>query len=169
MPGPGAVSRYLAPMQVRVATEDEIDRLASVWYAAWQDGHADLLPPELTRLRTEESFRPRLRAALSETRVVGPAGDPVGFCILKGDELYQLFVARAVRGTGVAGALVADGEARLRSRGVAVAWLACAIGNDRAARFYEKHGWQRAGIINSPLDTSEGRFDLDVWRYEKRL
>jgi hypothetical protein len=23
-------------------------------------------------------------------------------------------------------------------------YLACAIGNDRAARFYEKRGWQRA-------------------------
>ena len=28
---------------------------------------------------------------------------------------------------------------------VEVAWLACAIGNDRAARFYEKSGWRRAG------------------------
>ena len=30
---------------------------------------------------------------------------------------------------------MADGEARLADRGVEIAWLACAIGNERAARF----------------------------------
>jgi hypothetical protein len=30
--------------------------------------------------------------------------------------------------------LIADAEARLAEAGIATAWLACAIGNDRAAR-----------------------------------
>jgi ribosomal protein S18 acetylase RimI-like enzyme len=159
----------LAPMSPRNATEDEIDHLAAVWYAAWQDGHAHVLPGELARLRTEESFRPRLRAALPHTRVVGPPGAPVGFCIVEGDELYQLFVAREARGSGAAAALLADGEARIAEGGTEVAWLACAIGNERAARFYEKSGWRRAGTMVSQLETTEGRFDLEVWRYEKEL
>jgi RimJ/RimL family protein N-acetyltransferase len=57
----------------------------------------------------------------------------------------------------------------LAQSGVAVAWLACAIGNERAARFYEKRGWTRAGTIVNRLNTPEGEYLLDVWRYEKRL
>jgi ribosomal protein S18 acetylase RimI-like enzyme len=89
--------------------------------------------------------------------------------MLKGDELYQLYVSAEARGTGVAAALIADAEARLAAHGVRTAWLACAIGNDRAARFYEKSGWRRAGTVVSELDTPAGIFRLDVWRYEKDL
>jgi ribosomal protein S18 acetylase RimI-like enzyme len=110
-----------------------------------------------------------MATGLSEVRVVGPIGAPVGFCMLKGDELYQLYVSAAARGTGAAAALIADGEARLASAGVEIAWLACAIGNDRAARFYEKSGWHLARTITSKLETPEGAFLLDVWRYEKRV
>jgi len=137
--------------------------------AAWQDGHAHVIPEELTRLRTEDSFRPRLHAALARTRVIGRPGEPVGFCIVEGDELYQLFVAREARGSGAAAALLEDGEARLAHAGVQVASLACAIGNQRAARFYEKSGWRRTGTMVSHLQTTAGTFDLEVWRYEKRL
>lgn len=158
-----------SPILVRAVTEDEVEALARVWHAAWQDGHAAVIPAELARRRTEESFRPRLRAALADTRAVGPAGAPLGFCMVKGDELYQLFVSRQARGGGVAAALLADGEARIAASGARTAWLACAIGNDRAARFYDKHGWHRARTMTSHLDTPEGRFDLEVWRYEKAL
>lgn len=36
-------------------------------------------------------------------------------------------------------------------------------------RLYEKHGWRRAGVVVHPLETSEGPFPLEVWRFEKRL
>ena len=88
---------------------------------------------------------------------------------LKDDELYQFYVAAPARGTGVAAALMHDAEQRLVERGVSTAWLACAIGNARAARFYEKCGWRLAATVTSPLDTPAGIFPLDVWRYEKRL
>jgi GNAT superfamily N-acetyltransferase len=156
-------------LQVIPADETEIGHLAKIWYDAWQDAHAQILPAELTRLRTLESFRERLQAALPSVRVVGPPGEPVGFCMVKGDELYQLFVSAAARGSGVAAALVMDAEARLSEAGVETAWLACAIGNERAARFYEKCGWHRAGTMINQLETSEGIFSLEVWRYEKSL
>jgi ribosomal protein S18 acetylase RimI-like enzyme len=156
-------------MDVRAADATEIDQLARLWHSAWQDAHARIVPAELIRLRTLESFRDRLHAALPEVRVVGPSGAAVGFCIVKGDELYQLFVSAQSRGSGVAAALIADAEARLAGQGVETAWLACAIGNDRAARFYEKRGWRRAGTIVSRLDTPGGTFPLEVWRYEKSL
>ena len=42
-------------------------------------------------------------------------------------------------------------------------------GNDRAARFYEKCGWHRAGNMVNYADTLEGPFPLEVWHYEKSL
>jgi ribosomal protein S18 acetylase RimI-like enzyme len=156
-------------MSVRNAETTEIPQLARIWFDAWQDAHAQILPAELARIRTLESFAERLRSALVETRVAGPQYAPVGFCIVSGDELYQLFVAASARGTGVAANLLADAEARLARSGFETAWLACAIGNERAARFYEKHGWINGGSIVSQLDTPNGIFPLVVWRYEKRL
>jgi ribosomal protein S18 acetylase RimI-like enzyme len=156
-------------MDVRAAQEGEIGHLARIWYDGWHDAHAKIVPAELTRLRTLESFRDRLQTALPNVRVVGPSGEPVGFSIVKGNELYQLFVASQSRGSGVAAALIADAEARLSESGVATAWLACAIGNERAAKFYEKCGWHRAGTMINYLETSRGKFPLEVWRYEKSL
>lgn len=156
-------------IEVRVPEGDDVETLAAIWHEGWHDAHAALMPAELTHIRTLESFRERLASLLPETRVAGARGVPTGFCMLKDDELYQLFVARAARGLGVAQALVADAESRLQARGVTTAWLACAIGNDRAARFYEKSGWTRAGTIRYRVETSSGPFEMDVWRFEKRL
>jgi ribosomal protein S18 acetylase RimI-like enzyme len=156
-------------MQVRHAYPAEIDHLAQLWHEVWHDSHTPLMPAELTRLRTLSSFRERLQAALPDIYVAGPFGAPVGFCVLKGEELYQLFVSSAARGSGAAAALIADAEARLASRGVTTAWLACAVGNTRAARFYEKCGWRLAGTFVNPTETSSGPFPLEVWRYEKQL
>jgi ribosomal protein S18 acetylase RimI-like enzyme len=156
-------------MDVRAADGSEIEALAKLWYDAWQDAHAEILPAALARHRTVKSFRDRLRAALPKIRVVGPAGAPLGFCIVNGDELYQLVVAAEARGSGVAAALIADAEAQLVEKGIQIGWLACAIGNERAARFYEKCGWRRAGTIVSRLETPDGVIPLEVWRYEKVL
>ena len=53
-------------MTVRPADAAEIDHLAKVWYDGWQDAHARILPAELTLIRTLESFRDRLEAALAD-------------------------------------------------------------------------------------------------------
>jgi ribosomal protein S18 acetylase RimI-like enzyme len=156
-------------MEVRDAQATDIDRLARVWYDGWRDAHVAIVPAELTRLRTLENFRQRLQEALPDLRVAGPPGAPVGFSIIKEDELYQLYVSAPARGSGVAAALIDDAEARLAERGVETAWLACAIGNDRAARFYEKRGWRRVGTMIDELDATAGHLSLEVWRYEKSL
>ena len=154
---------------VRDAIERELDRLASIWFDGWHESHSRIVPAELSRVRTVENFRARLQKHLPRVRVVGPVGSPTGFAIVKRDELYQLFVAPAARGTGAAAALVADAERQLSQSGFATAWLACAIGNDRAARFYEKCGWRRTGTMINQVETSGGLFALEVWRYEKSL
>lgn len=156
-------------MKVRNAQPEEIDHLAHLWYDGWQDGHAAVVPVELARLRTLESFKARLTSNISLVRVAGTVGVPLGFNWIKNDELYQLYVSAEARGSGVAAALIDDAEEQLRSNGVQTAWLACAIGNDRAARFYEKRGWKLTGNMDNELETQEGVFTLVTWRYEKNL
>ena len=156
-------------MKIRAAEETELDQLASIWHDGWQDAHSQILPGELARRRTLGSFRQRLQLALPGVRVSGPRNQPLGFCITKGDELYQLYVSANARGTGLARALLVDAEEHMSSRGTLTAWLACAIGNSRAAKFYKKNNWQRVGSMISELPTPEGVFSLEVWRYEKSL
>jgi GNAT superfamily N-acetyltransferase len=158
------------PVEIRGAAAAEIDALAHIWSDAWRDAHAGIVPAELARIRTLENFAERLAALLPDIRVAGPPGRLRGFCIVQDDELYQLFVTAPARGTGVAAALMRDAEERLVANGIRVAWLACAIGNGRAARFYEKCGWYRAGnMINFIEKPDGGRLPLEVWRYEKAL
>jgi len=154
-------------MTARPAEPSESGVLTHLWYDGWQDGHAAVVPDALTRARTLEDFAERMSARLADVRVVGPHGAPLGFAMLKGDELHQFYVASEARGTRVAAALMMDAEAQLSARGVETAWLACAVGNARAARFYEKSGWHLARTMISHLDTVDGPFDLEIWRYEK--
>ena len=156
-------------MEIRAADPSEIEQLTTLWFDGWRDAHEAIVPAALTRVRTRESFRDRLRAHLPNVRVAGPPGAPLGFHIVKDDELYQLYVAASARGSGVAAALIADAEARLSAAGVRIAWLACAIGNERAARFYDKRGWRRVGTMIGQLETTAGIFPLEAWRYEKSV
>jgi GNAT superfamily N-acetyltransferase len=178
MPGDQPMSRVIASQPnasahadnlVRPTSEAELDHLARLWYDGWHETHAPILPADLAMLRTLETFRERLQHGLADLRVVGPEGAPTGFCLIRGPELYQLFVSPASRGAGVAAALIEDAETRLRQQGVVTAHLGCAIGNDRAARFYEKRGWSCVGTVVDRLETASGPYLLEVWRYEKRL
>lgn len=156
-------------VKVRDAQARDIPALARLWHQGWHDAHAKLLPPDVAKARTLQIFTTRLAAGLEDARTVGPIGTPLGLCIVKGDELNQLYVAKEAQGRGVAAALTEDAEMRLRSSGVETAWLTCAIGNWRAARFYEKAGWHLARTVILPLKALSGELEVEVWRYEKRL
>jgi ribosomal protein S18 acetylase RimI-like enzyme len=156
-------------MIFRPAETDDLDALAQLWFDGWQDGHAHIAPAGLTKARTLESFRERLGAAMADLFVIGAPGAPIAFVMLNDDELYQFYVGRAARGSNVAPALMRAAETELARRGYTDVWLACAVGNDRAARFYDKSGWRNAGTRVSRLDTPGGVFEIDIWRYEKAL
>lgn len=159
----------LTGRSIRDAQLSELGLLGKIWFDGWQDAHMRIVPEELAQLRTLKDFEERLRTALTDVRVAETAGVPVGFYFLKGAELYQFYVSSNARGSGIAAALMSDAEFRLGESGVHTAWLACAIGNDRAARFYEKCGWIRTGTVTDNVEVQGGTFSLDVWRYEKPL
>jgi ribosomal protein S18 acetylase RimI-like enzyme len=156
-------------MDVRDPLPPEVEALAQLWLAGWRDAHLEIVPPELEKHRNIDNLRQRMTDGLANVRVIGPPGDPLGFYMLKADELYQLYVSARARGTGAATALMTDAEARLASLGLETAWLACAVGNNRAARFYEKSGWHRVRTETSWLQNSEGQIPVEIWRYEKRV
>ncbi|MCU0905831.1 MAG: GNAT family N-acetyltransferase [Tabrizicola sp.] len=151
---------------VRNANAEDVEALSQIWMEGWTDAHDGLLPPELGRFRTMQDFRERLLSGLDSIRVAVLDGQLAGFAMVKKDELDQLYVAREARGSGAAFALQTDALAVIRHAGHRRAWLACAIGNHRAARFYEKVGWTLVGIVTIRLDTPDGPIPLKVWRYE---
>ncbi len=147
----------------------DVEPLTDLWTQGWRDGHAGIVPDGLYSFRTREQFRDRLTGAPDLLHLTGPVGEPEGFVRLKGDELDQFYVDPSMRGTGLAQRLMAAAEDLLRRLGHRKVWLACSVGNDRAARFYEKSGWIRAGTTRYGAETAAGTFELDVWRYEKAL
>jgi ribosomal protein S18 acetylase RimI-like enzyme len=156
-------------MIVRDADPADLEQLTRIWHEGWHEAHARIVPIELTTLRTWESFRHRLEHMSARVRIADSGLEAVGLCITRGAELYQLYVSSQSRGSGAAVALIVDAERRLLASGEKSAWLACAIGNERAARCYERNGWQRVGTMINLAETDTGTFPLEVWRYEKLL
>ena len=132
------------------------DQTVKVWSDGWHDAHANIVPTELTHLRTVASFHERLRINIDLTRIALEKDEVIGLSIVKNDELYQMYVSPRVQGRGLAQLLMTDAEEQLRRSGCTKAWLACAVGNQRAARFYEKSGWTISNTETVKLDTSQG-------------
>jgi GNAT superfamily N-acetyltransferase len=150
-------------------TSDDVPAVAEVWFHAWRDGHLGHVPAALEALRTRESFVPRAAARVAGTVVADVDGEVAGFVTVTGDEVEELFVAAAHRGTGVAAALLEDAEARLATAGVARAWLAVVAGNARARKFYVKRGWHDDGPLDYQAEGSSGTIVVPCRRYVKVL
>ncbi|MEL6296213.1 MAG: GNAT family N-acetyltransferase [Pseudomonadota bacterium] len=155
--------------EIRDADENDINDIADLWYAGWHDAHASIVPAELVDCRTYASFVERSARHLQRTRLALSGRVISGLCMTRDDELFQLYVAKDARGTGLAQMLIADAENNIRNDDHSRAWLACAVGNQRAARFYEGRGWTMSGKEVEELETLDGSFPLEVWRFEKEL
>jgi ribosomal protein S18 acetylase RimI-like enzyme len=69
-------------------------------------------------------------------------------------EIDELFVSHDMRSAGVGSQLVSQAERSLRERGLVRLQLQLAVDNERARRFYERHGFRRrAGyqLLDKPL------------------
>lgn len=132
---------------LRSAAPEDYAPLADLWAERWADAHGAYSPPELIALRTRADFLRRLRAFGPGLRVLGPPGAPEGFCAIRADHLDQLYVSRALAGTGAARRLMAHALARI----------------------YARSGWRRRGTDLSPVETAAGPFLLRVIVFEKAL
>lgn len=142
--------------RIRPATAADVARVTEIWATSWLDAHLADAPPELLPHRTPEALLPRVARAIERARVAETHGEIAGFTMVLGDELDQLYVDAAYRGTGIAGRLLADAAARIRAAGHALPWLSVARGNARARHFYVREGWTDAGEISYPAEIGEG-------------
>jgi ribosomal protein S18 acetylase RimI-like enzyme len=154
------------PYFLRSATSNDVAAVARIWHIGWTDGHVGHVPPELVLHRNEEQFVSRARARLECMWVAESGGQPMGFVVVKGDEVEQIYVDRMARGTGVAAMLLRKGEAEIRNAGHRHAWLAVVAGNRRARAFYSRLGWRDAGPFSYLAETEVGPLAVPSHRYE---
>ncbi|MGZ0151253.1 GNAT family N-acetyltransferase [Kribbella sp. WER1] len=156
-------------MSVRPATAADAGAIAAIWYAGWRDGHLGHVPEALVAVRTEESFGTRAAERIADA-TVAVVGDVVaGFVIVVNDEVEQVYVGGAHRGSGIAGTLLAEAERQVRANGYGEAWLAVATGNARARRFYERQGWTDRGPFDYPAVVGRGTLPVPCHRYVKAV
>lgn len=153
-------------MQFRTAKQEDCAAIAAMWHSGWHVGHAEHVPEDLVAVRTRAEFEQRTNTHLGRTTVAEVAGALAGFYMLKEDEVYQFYIGDDFRGTDAAAIQMDHVEAALTGH---LAWLACAVGNARAARFYEKRGWVRQGTFLYTVETTDGPMQVDEWRYQKDL
>jgi putative acetyltransferase len=148
--------------------------VADLWHEGWHAGHAGHVPEGLTDRRTMAAFHERTPPRVGDTTVAvtdteHAEGAVVGFAMVVDDEVEQLFVAPAWRGTGVAADLLVEAEGRIAAAGYDEAWLAVVDGNARARRFYEKCGWRDEGDLPYEVVADGETFVSPCRRYAKRL
>lgn len=155
---------------IRPAGDADMAAVADLWHEGWHDGHAGHVPEGLTAARTLAAFHERTPPRVADTAVaVGDDGSLLGFVMVVGDEVEQVFVAPAGRGTGLASELLAEAERRVAAGGHASAWLAVVVGNARARRFYERQGWSDAGDLPYEVTAGGETFVSPCRRYVKRV
>lgn len=145
---------------IRPAVPEDAEALTHLHLDCWDDAYTGLMPQEvLDERRTNVAERvDRWRTILGRTAntlVAETTDGLVGFVSSgpardadrSGSELWALYVRAAWWGTGVGHGLM---EAALGDR---AAYLCVLEGNDRAIRFYERHGFARDGHVE---DAPEG-------------
>jgi len=150
--------------RVRPARPGEAGALAELSVAAWRAAYPGLVPQDYL-----DALRPAARlagfeAALAATAwprrgvlvLEGPEGAPLGFCSLgpsRDDdaepgavgEIETFYLHPGAFGTGAGDLLMAGALAQLASGGFGRATLWVLGTNDRARRFYARHGWRPDG------------------------
>jgi ribosomal protein S18 acetylase RimI-like enzyme len=150
-----------AGMHVRTPVTADAEALGSLHVRAWQRAYRSLMPDDyLDGLSIDDRNEMWATALGRDPRipsgrlVAEDDGEVVGFIIVgpaggeedsAEGEVYALNVDPDAWGRGAGQALLAAGEAALRSAGFAEAMLWVHPGNERARRFYERAGWRDDG------------------------
>ena len=158
----------LEDLTLRPMRDDDSDAVAAIWREGWVAGHLGNVPPALIAHRRPDDFRAWVIGQVDATTVALLGGCVVGFVTVRGDEVEQMYVASAARGSGVGDVVLQAGE-QIVARRHRTAWLAVVAGNARARRFYERNGWRDAGPITYAAHVDGGTFDVPCRRYEKHV
>ncbi|MDR7253913.1 putative acetyltransferase [Nocardioides sp. BE266] len=155
---------------IRPAGDADMAAVADLWHEGWHDAHAGHVPDGLTAARTLAAFHERTPRRVADTAVaVAEDGELLGFVMVVGDEVEQVFVGRAARGTGLAPLLLAEAERRVAAGGHVSAWLAVVTGNARARAFYEKQGWTDSGDLPYEVTAAGQKWTSPCRRYVKSV
>lgn len=171
---PGAATSKVAAsvppsLVLRGATPEDAAEVADIWYEGWCDAHIGGVPEELVAVRTRESFKVRAAARVQDTTVARLNSAVAGFVMVVADEVEQLYVGRAHRGSGIAQQLLAAAEGQIARNGYTEAWLAVVPTNARARAFYARCGWIDRGRFDHDAPTETGPIRVPAHRYTKRL
>ncbi len=144
--------------RLRPGTAADAADVARIWETGWREAHVGRVPDELVAVRTPDSFRSRAADRVCDTTIADVDGDIAGFVMVipGSDEVEQVYVAQAHRGSGVAGLLLTEAGRQVAAGGHARAWLAVVIGNARAKGFYERQGWRDDGPFDHAAPVESG-------------
>ena len=149
---------------VRAARADDLDRIAAIKVKNWADTYAPLLSSEILRPFLDEAAQRQYikeKAALPGTLllVAEDKGEVAGFALtfLDADPepwLESLHVLAQSRGRGAGTELMSATAAELLDRGHRAMALGVVVGNDRAARYYERLGAELVKV--EPVTWAQG-------------
>ncbi|GAA3766360.1 GNAT family N-acetyltransferase [Microbacterium kribbense] len=151
---------------VRRASVADAATIARIRVCSWRVAYPGLIPDVLLE-RLDTGREAELRARNWRRRNADPRtaqllaladGEPVGWAAtgpcLDDDrgaaargELYALYAVPEHWSTGVGHALIGAAETALREAGYRTASLWVLEGNERAASFYQRHGWRPDGAV----------------------
>jgi len=174
------VSERRRDIKLRPAEPADAGQIASVHVRSWQVGYRGLLPDDyLDRLRPEDRAeryvlgtadpaQPHTVVALDGGAICGfattaPARDSDAHGC---GELLALYVDPPSWGRGFGRALLSAAQRRLAGEGFDHGVLWVLVGNDRAQRFYQAHGWAADG--SRRMDDVWG-ISVDEVRYRREL
>jgi ribosomal protein S18 acetylase RimI-like enzyme len=164
---------------VRRAEVSDAERIAEIQAAAWNSAYRGIMADDVLDGLDTHRIASNLAESLGNennsisTLVATSADDGkvLGFggtCVPRDGEevlgrlqttdglgeLAFLNVHPEAFGSGAASVLIRALEDDLRAQGFVRAYLMVAEGNDRAMRFYTKHGWQRSDITHAFANVS---------------
>ena len=158
---------------VRLATKQDARAIATVRIETWRVAYDGLIDQAvLDRMDLEREARRRAElweqyhsdprgaeliadvgGELAGWAAIGPSLDED----LPGDgQIYAIYALPPFWSVGVGHALMVDAENRLRAAGFESAHLWVLEGNERAASFYERHGWHEDGVVKDDDELIRG-------------
>jgi GNAT superfamily N-acetyltransferase len=151
-------------MLIRDATVEDALAISSLRVETWRSAYRGLIAGELLDALDAEKEAARRRARWDEMHVDPRGcemvaeidGDVVGWAacgsshdrdLPRNGQVYAMYARQVQWSRGVGHALMLRAEDRLRRAGFRHAHLWVLDRNERAAAFYERHGWREDGAL----------------------